>query len=133
MNTLRVLLVDDSPVFLEAASKFLKKDSRICIVGWARNGVEGVRLARRLAPDVVLMDLNMPVVDGLSATRAIKSVSPAPRVIVVSFVDMQNDRRRAELAMADDFVSKRDFATELPAAITRLFGDLLAGQPTVDA
>lgn len=79
----RVLLVDDDPLFAEAVALLLGGDL-FEIVGVARNGVEGVELALRLRPDVVLMDVEMPLLDGVGAARQIRSRLVSPRIVLIT-------------------------------------------------
>lgn len=88
MDPLTVLLIDDHRVVRQGLRDFLELQEDIEIVGEASSGEEGVQLARELIPDVVLMDLVMPGIDGVEATRQLKAVSPSTRVIVLtSFAD----------------------------------------------
>ncbi len=88
MDPITVLLIDDHRVVRQGLRDFLELQEDIEIVGEASSGEEGVQLARELIPDVALMDLVMPGIDGVEATRQIKAVSPSTRVIVLtSFAD----------------------------------------------
>jgi NarL family two-component system response regulator LiaR len=88
MEAITVMLIDDHRVVRQGLSDFLEVQADIEIVGEASSGEEGVQLARELLPDVVLMDLVMPGIDGVETTRRIKAVSPSTRVIVLtSFAD----------------------------------------------
>lgn len=88
MEPINVLLVDDHQVVRQGLRDFLELQDDIDVIGEAGSGEEGVRLARELLPDVVLMDLVMPGIDGVEATRQVKEVSPTTRVIVLtSFAD----------------------------------------------
>lgn len=85
----RVLLVDDHELVRAGLSRLLDSAEDICVVGTAANGVEAVRLARETAPDVVLMDVSMPVMDGVEATRHI-AADPATKVVMLtSFSDRE--------------------------------------------
>ncbi|MCG8352145.1 MAG: response regulator transcription factor [Chloroflexales bacterium] len=88
MDTISVLLVDDHRVVRQGLRDFLELQEDIEVIGEASSGEEGVQFARELLPDVVLMDLVMPGIDGVEATRRIKTASPSTRVIVLtSFAD----------------------------------------------
>jgi NarL family two-component system response regulator LiaR len=88
MDPISVLIVDDHRVVRQGLRDFLELHTTIDVVGEASSGEEGVRLARELLPDVVLMDLVMPGMDGVETTRRLTAVSPSSRVIVLtSFVD----------------------------------------------
>jgi two-component system, NarL family, response regulator LiaR len=80
----RVLVVDDDPDFVEAAKVSLAADRRIEVLGDAANGEEAVRQAAALRPDVVAMDVAMPGLDGIEATRLIRKDQPECRVVLVS-------------------------------------------------
>ncbi|TFH50479.1 MAG: response regulator transcription factor [Methanothrix sp.] len=86
---LRILLVDDHAILREGLKALLEKDSGLIIAGEAGNGAEAVILAAELKPDVVIMDLNMPVMSGIEATREIIKNHPHIRVLALS---MENDR-----------------------------------------
>lgn len=88
METISVLLIDDHQVVRQGLRDFLELQDDIEVVGEANSGEEGVHLARDLLPDVVLMDLVMPGIDGVETTRRVKDVSPSTRIIVLtSFAD----------------------------------------------
>jgi DNA-binding NarL/FixJ family response regulator len=117
MQPIRVLLVDDSEEFLDSAIDFLSRDPRVKVVGRALNGPDGIRLASDLKPDLVLMDLVMPVMNGLAATRCIKAWPGAPRVVIVTIHDNAEYRRSAQEASADGFICKSQFASEVTALV----------------
>ena len=84
--TIRILIVDDHSVVREGLRIFLGRDSELEIVDEAADGAEAIEKARRLRPDVVLMDLLIPVIDGISATSIIRRESPETRVIALTSV-----------------------------------------------
>ncbi len=111
MKTIRVLLVDDLPQVRQGLASLLQLAARkaqqlIEVVGEAQNGVEAVRQAQALRPDVILMDLEMPVMDGYEATRRIKAGQPATRVIILSIHADAQAVQRARGVAADDFLVK---------------------------
>ena len=103
---LRVLLVDDTPQVLHDLRQLLELTGKMEIVAEAGNGREAIRLAADLAPDVVVMDLEMPVMNGYEATRQLKSRSPAMRVVILSVHAGAKEREGARTAGADCFVVK---------------------------
>jgi DNA-binding NarL/FixJ family response regulator len=121
MTQVRVLLVDDSLEFLDSAAEFLTHDPRACVVGRAHDGREGLRLVEALSPDLVLMDLAMPVMSGLDAARAIKALTSPPLVVIVTLHDERGYRLDAHAAGAEGFICKADFASGVTAVIDSLF------------
>jgi two-component system, NarL family, response regulator DesR len=83
-EVVRVLVVDDHALFAEALMLTLGIDDRIEVVGSASSGVEAISLAEALRPDVILMDVHMPSMDGIEATRRVRNVSPGTRVVMVT-------------------------------------------------
>lgn len=115
----RVLVVDDVAETRENIRKLLQFESDVEVVGAARSGKEGIQLAKELDPDVVLMDINMPDVDGITATEIIRQKAPHIKVIILSVQGDQNYMRRAMLAGARDFLTKPPMGDELISAIRR--------------
>lgn len=113
---LRVLLVDDDPRFATVVSIILEADGRIEIVGAAHDGRTGVDLAEALVPDVIVTDLNMPVMDGVEATRAIRESLPSVRVLMLTGSASADDVQRAVKAGVSGYVRKERIA-ELADAI----------------
>ena len=113
MSKIRVLLVDDSPEFLRMAAHFLATDQEIDLVGVALMGQDALVLVAGLQPDLVLMDLIMPHMNGLDATRQIKSTPNAPIVVLLTGHDTPEYRSAAATAGADGFVYKPELFKEL--------------------
>jgi pilus assembly protein CpaE len=116
---IRVLIVDDVSETRENVRKLLQFESDVDVVGAARTGKEAIQLSQDLSPDVVLMDINMPDMDGISATETIRAKQPAVQVIILSVQGDQNYMRRAMLAGARDFLTKPPLGDELISAIRR--------------
>ena len=95
MPPLRVLIADDHQPFAESLGLTLDFDERVEVAGSARNGKEAVRLALELQPDAVLMDLEMPVLDGIQATRMLRRLLPACPVVVLTASLSPEDAHRA--------------------------------------
>jgi len=100
----RVLIVDDMPQVRQDLRLLLQLTGEIEIVGEAADGLEAIRQAEALRPDVVVMDLDMPVMDGFEATRQIKARCPACRVVALTFHGDKAARRKAGQAGVDDFI-----------------------------
>ena len=81
---IRVLLVDDHPAVRTTLSELLSEEEGLTVVGECENGSQVVEAASRLHPDIVLMDLSMPVMDGVAATEALRVAQPHPRIIVLT-------------------------------------------------
>jgi pilus assembly protein CpaE len=116
---IRVLIVDDVSETRENVRKLLQFESDVDVVGVARTGKEAIQLSQDLQPDVVLMDINMPDMDGISATEAIRAKQPTTQVVILSVQGDQNYMRRAMLAGARDFLTKPPMGDELISAIRR--------------
>ena len=106
MADIRVLIVDDVEGVRQDLRTFLALAGDIEIVGEASNGSEAVRLAETLEPEVILMDLEMPILDGYEATRQIKALQPSCRVIALTIHAGEEEQQRAFGADADDFIVK---------------------------
>ncbi|HEY3577572.1 MAG TPA: response regulator transcription factor [Gaiellaceae bacterium] len=117
---LRVLIADDHRLFAEALEAILATDERIEVVGQAGDGGEAVELARRLGPDVVLMDVSMPVLDGFEATREIRAASDDTQVLMLTGSNSRADVDRSREAGASGYVTKDRIASELVAAIVEV-------------
>ena len=87
MKAIKILLVDDQPLFREGLRTLLSVQPDFEIIGEAANGEEALRMAAQHQPEVILMDLRMPILDGVKATERIRSVLPACRVIVLTTFD----------------------------------------------
>lgn len=121
--TIRVLIVDDIQETRENIRRMLQFESRVEVVGSAQNGSEAISMAVETKPDVVIMDINMPDMDGISATEAIRKKVPYVQIIILSVQADPSYMRRAMLAGARDFLTKPPMIDELAAAV-RHAGDV---------
>lgn len=122
-DKIRVLIVDDVSETRENVKKLLQFESDVDVVGVARTGKEAIQASQELNPDVVLMDINMPDMDGIAATEAIRGKQPAVQVIILSVQSDNNYMRKAMLVGARDFLTKPPMGDELISAIRRA-GDM---------
>jgi DNA-binding NarL/FixJ family response regulator len=119
-----LLIADDQALFRSGLARLFADDVRVEVLGEAADGAEAVRLAARLKPDVVLMDLRMPNLDGVEATRQILTANPAVKVIVLTTFDTDNEVLLALQAGASGFALK----DTSPEAIIHAIEAVMAGQ-----
>ena len=129
MSAVRVLLADDHPGFIQSAARFLSRAPQIEIVGCVLTSRGAVDLARHLKPDLVLIDLVMPEMNGLQATVKLKTLVPAPRVIILTLHDLIDYRLAAHAAGVDGFVLKTELGEQLMPMIESLFAQEFFDSP----
>jgi len=122
MRTLNILLVDDHEGFINAALRHLRRLDWITVAGSAANGIEAIAQCEALHPDAVLMDLAMPEMGGLQATRLIKAQDDPPYVVIASHFDDAEHREHALRAGADAFVSKLSYIHDVIPLLEALAG-----------
>ena len=120
MHELTLLLVDDHEAFLNAAQRELRPHGWLKVLGRALNGREAVMRTEELRPAVVVMDLAMPEMGGLQATRLIKAQDEPPFIVIASHFDDAEHREHAHAAGADAFIGKSEYAKELLPILERL-------------
>jgi len=118
---IQTLVVDDSQEMLKVICTFLKTLEFLSVEATAENGEKALQLVESLRPDLVLMDLQMPVMDGLEATRRIRQRFPDVRVILVTLHENPDVRPACEAAGAHGYVPKRRLVKDLAAEIRRIF------------
>lgn len=118
-GSVRVLLVEDDELYADSIRCFLGYESRIDVVGYARDGHEALKLARSLRPDVVVMDLEMPRMDGFEATSRINGELCGVSVIILSSSNASEHIRRSRKIGAAAYVTKTSAHDELVPAILR--------------
>ena len=120
---IRVLLVDDHEAFLRVATEFLQRHQELVVVGTARGGEEALAQAQELRPQVILIDLRMPGLNGMATIPRLRVMLPEVGIIALTLLDPNTYRRAALAAGADDFVAKANLATELLPAIRRVVSE----------
>jgi two-component system, NarL family, nitrate/nitrite response regulator NarL len=116
----RVLVAEDDEAFLDALEAVLHADGAFAVVGRARNGQEAVALAEELRPDLVVMDIEMPVLDGVDATRILQTRMPGLPVLAISGHDYEERVLDIRAAGAADYVRKARLEDELLAVAAAL-------------
>ncbi len=130
-NKTRILLVDDHPMFRQSLSISISQEPDLCIVAEASNGEEAIHLAEELVPDVIIMDISMPLINGIGATKQIKSKYPSIAVLCLT-VHSDNEHVFSMLeAGAAGYLTKSSFSEEIIRAIRSIVtGDIILS-PTV--
>ena len=119
-SAFRILVAEDDAAFLERLVLLLEEDGRFGVAGRARDGREAVELAAELSPDAVVMDVEMPVLDGVEATRLLRRSSPALPIVAISGHDYEERVLEIREAGADDYVRKARLEEELLRALEAL-------------
>jgi DNA-binding NarL/FixJ family response regulator len=119
-NLFRILVAEDDESFLGVIALVLERDDGFTVVGRARNGRDAVELAERIEPDAVVIDIEMPVLDGIEATRLLRASMPELAIVAVSGHDYEERVLEIRRAGADDYVRKARLADELPRVLAAL-------------
>ncbi len=114
---LKLVIVDDNDLFVSALEGLLESESSLEVVGRAANGASAAELAAELQPDVVLMDLSMPEMDGFEATPLVREQAPTAAIVVLTGSDDPADQERARAAGAAGYVTKDRILGELVTTI----------------
>jgi pilus assembly protein CpaE len=120
-DRIKVLIVDDIPETRDHLSKLLSFESDVEVVGTAASGAEAIEQASKLLPDVILMDINMPDIDGIAATERLSSQVPSAAVVMMSVQGEADYLRRSMLAGAREFLVKPFSSDELTASIRQVY------------
>ena len=121
LNPLRTLIVDDSALLLSCLCRLLGTQAFVQVVGTAANGSEALRKAQTLTPDLVLMDLHMPCMDGLQATTLLRRRLPKTRIIIMTLDDTGETKAATRAHGAHGFVGKSRIVHDLMTEIRRVF------------
>jgi DNA-binding NarL/FixJ family response regulator len=112
-----LLLVEDEPLVRHGLRTWLERDAEMTVVGEASDGAEAITLAQALEPDVVLMDISLPTMDGISAAAALRATVPHSAVVFLSLYDDAATRARADAVGGATFVGKHEGVRALRSAI----------------
>lgn len=127
----RILVAEDDDSFLELIARLLEREDRFAVAGRARNGREAVELSAAGAPDAVVIDIEMPVMDGVEATRLLRQADPRVPIVAVSGHDYEERVLEIRQAGADDYVRKARLTEELPRVLYALLE--AEGPPSIGA
>ena len=120
MPKLKILVVDDQPLLRHAVMDVLGLQENVVVVGEAGNGAEAIEKARELSPDVIIMDLEMPIMNGLKATTALQAEFPRINILIFTASDMQSDLFSAMRAGARGYILKNAATAEILRAISHI-------------
>jgi two-component system, NarL family, nitrate/nitrite response regulator NarL len=121
MKPIRLLLVDDHALFRKGLASLLQREKDFQIVAEAQNGTEAIKKAAQLKPDLILMDIHMPDTDGIEATRRIREILPATRVVILTISEEEKDLFEAIKCGAHGYLLKKLEPEELCAMLRGVF------------
>ncbi len=132
VSTLQLLIVDDHPFYRRSLCQMCEVEGGFTILGEASNGLDAISMVSVMQPDVVLMDMEMPGVDGLTATRQLLTRSPCPPIILLTTYYSLDERRQAEDAGARGYLAKDTSGRTLIEAIHEVFSGRSWFRPPVE-
>lgn len=120
MHPLSVLVVDDNTIYRTGLAEYLQKQDGVRVIGQAKDGLEAISLALTLDPDLIFMDISMPGLGGLEATKRIKQQSKETKVVFVTIHEEKTYQVLAELLQADGFICKSSVKQDLPKVLEHI-------------
>jgi DNA-binding NarL/FixJ family response regulator len=120
LDTIKIFIIDDNPGFIAAAKRYLQTNERVSIIGFAISGKEALEHLKGLEPDVILVDYVMDEFNGIETTKALKRLTPTPKVIMATQHDIPDYKDTAFAAGVDGFVYKSDFGNLIFPLIEKL-------------
>lgn len=119
-DTYRILIVDDSQAVRESLGWLLRDESSLTVAGEAASGLDAIRLAAKLEPDIVILDIELPDMDGFSVTQQLKTLLHPPLVVLLSIHSDAVSKQRGALAGCDAFVEKGTSWPKLLAVLRKV-------------
>ncbi len=119
-NKIQILIVDDHPAVRDGLRCILSQNPRWQVCGEAKNGKEAVEKVQELTPDLIILDITMPVMGGIKAARKIRQIAPLTKIVLLSMHDGAHVEAEVRHAGGDAFVSKADDPSSLVNAVERL-------------
>lgn len=118
---IKTIIIDDNRKFLQRIENILSSEGSIEVVGEAYNGLEAIKLCKESRPDLVIMDIRMPLMDGIQAAKILKDKFPAIKVIILTVFDFKEYRDASINAGTNGYVLKKKMYTDLLPKIYQLF------------
>ncbi len=120
MHPLSVLVVDDNTTYRTGLAEYLQKQDGVRVIGQAKDGLEAIALALTLDPDLIFMDISMPGLGGLEATKRIKQQSKEIKIVFVTIHEEKTYQVLAEMLQADGFICKSSVKQDLPKVLEHI-------------
>jgi DNA-binding NarL/FixJ family response regulator len=120
---IRTIVADDSAIALQTICSVAEREQHLMVIGTAMNGNAALEMVRTLHPDLVLLDVEMPIMSGIEATSCIAREFPETRVVIVTVHDSPELRRVCRERGAHGFITKTALKDELPVVVRQLFGN----------
>ena len=120
MHPLSVLVVDDNTTYRTGLAKYLQTQDGVSVIGQAKDGLEAISLALMLDPDLIFMDISMPGLGGLEATKRIKQRSKETKIVFVTIHEEKTYQVLAEMLQADGFICKSSVKKDLPKVLENI-------------
>lgn len=121
METIKILLVDDHEIVRNGLKSLIESEEGLMVVGGASNGVEAIEVSGKLNPDIIIMDIKMPEMNGIEATRIIKQNANAPKIIILSMHDIEDYVLKAVESGADGYLLKDTGKESFVKAIHKVY------------
>ncbi len=119
-NNLRILVADDNDSFRTGFIEYINNQDGLRVIGEAKNGLEAIELTNNLKPDIIMMDVSMPKMDGITSAGIIKQKNPGTNVVVVTIHEEQIFKELSEQLPADGYICKSSISSDLPKILKKL-------------